>query len=74
VSLTWGSHADFLAVNGKTFSTINRINIFKDVALGPAGMQLSSMLYIYFAYDTLVNSGELYYSSTPVFFDLIPDN
>ncbi|PDH31803.1 MAG: hypothetical protein CNF02_13140 [OM182 bacterium MED-G28] len=62
------------AVNGKTFSTINRINIFEDVALGPAGMQLSSMLYFYFAYDTLVNPEELYYSSTPVFFDLIPDN
>ena len=45
----------------------------EDVALGPAGMAMTAFLYFYFAYDTLANVGELYYSNTPVSFDLIPD-
>jgi len=61
------------AVNGKTFSAVNRITVFEDVALGPAGMAMAAFLYFYFAYDTLANVGELYYSNTPVSFDLIPD-
>jgi len=39
----------------------------------PAGMAMAAFLYFYFAYDTLANVGELYYSNTPVSFDLIPD-
>ena len=61
------------AVNGKTFNTVNRINVLKDVALGPAGVAMSAYLYFYFAYDTLANAGELYYSNVPIFFDLRPD-
>ena len=61
------------AVDGKTFSAVNRITVFEDVALGPAGMAMAAFLYFYFAYDTLANVGELYYSNTPVSFDLIPD-
>jgi len=34
---------------------------------------MAAFLYFYFAYDTLANVGELYYSNTPVSFDLIPD-
>jgi len=38
-----------------------------------AEMAMAAFLYFYFAYDTLANVGELYYSNTPVSFDLIPD-
>lgn len=53
----------------KTFSEINRITVFEDVTPGPAGMELTALLYFYFyfAYDTLANVGELYYSNTSVF-------
>jgi len=59
----------------KTFSEVNRITVFEDVTPGPgpAGMAMAAFLYFYFAYDTLANVGELYYSNTPVSFDLIPD-
>ena len=58
--------------NEAPLAALNRVTVLQDLKPGAVGMAIAAYLYVYLAYETEANPGQIYYSPEPISFHHVP--